>query len=91
MLGKFKNMFFRHEIALFWPQGYKDADIGHREVACATVQHPLVPVAVNLALQQDDVALLEGQLGRVLGIKVVQGLAGGVRIAYRCGHWRRSW
>lgn len=62
-------------------QGYDDARIRDGEVAGATVQHPLVPVAVDLALQEDDVALFEGQLGRVLGVKVVQGLAGGLRVA----------
>ena len=66
---------------LFMRQGHNDAGIGDWEVAGAPVQHSLVPVAVNLALEEDDVTLLEGQLCRVLSVKVVQGLAGGLRVA----------
>ena len=59
MNDNLKNRAF-HRDALFWLQGYEDGDVGHGEVACAAVEHPLVPVVVNHALQDDDVSLFEG-------------------------------
>ena len=36
---------------------------------------PFVPILVNLRLQEDDIVLFEGQLGRIFGLEVVKGLA----------------
>lgn len=42
------------------------------------MDHPLVPVLVDLVRQGDDVALLEAQLAVVLGLEVVEGFAAGL-------------
>lgn len=42
------------------------------------MDHPLVPVLVDLVGQGDDVALLEAQLAVVLGLEVVEGFAAGL-------------
>lgn len=49
-------------------------DVVEGEEARLAVQHPLVPVLVDLVGQRDDVALVEAQLSLVLGLKVVQRL-----------------
>lgn len=42
------------------------------------MDHPLVPVLVDLVGQGDDVALLEAQLAVVLGLEVIEGFAAGL-------------
>lgn len=49
-------------------------DVVEGKEARLAVQHPLVPVLVDLVGQCDDVALVEAQLPLVLGLKVVQRL-----------------
>lgn len=56
-------------------QGHQDVHVVDREEARVAVQHPLVPVIVDLVGQGDDVALLEAQLAFVLRVKVVEGAA----------------
>lgn len=53
-------------------------DVVEGEEARLAVQHPLVPVLVDLVGQRDDVALVEAQLSLVLGLKVVQRLTAGL-------------
>lgn len=49
-------------------------DVVEGKEARLAVQHPLVPVLVDLVGQRDDVALVEAQLSLVLGLKVIQRL-----------------
>ena len=50
---------------------------------------PFEPILVNLRLQEDDIVLFEGQLGRIFGLEVVKGLArrldGGGAVVSRAG------
>lgn len=56
----------------------EDLDVVEGKEARLAVQHPLVPVLVDLVGQRDDVALVEAQLALVLGLKVVQRLTAGL-------------
>lgn len=64
-------------------QRHQDVHIVDGEEARVAVQHPLVPVVVDLVGQRDDIALLEAQLALVLGVKVVEGAAAGL-VHRRC-------
>ena len=55
---------------LVW-QWNKDLDVVEREESRLPVQHPLVPVLVDLIGQGDNVALVEAQLALVLWIEVI--------------------
>jgi hypothetical protein len=51
--------------------------VSDREVTALAVTRSVVPVVVNLGLQEDCVSLLEAQLARVLCIKVVERVSRG--------------
>lgn len=63
---------------LLFGQRSDNTDIVDREVARLAIEAAVVPVLVDFCLQHDDVALLEAQLARRLGLEVVQGPAAGL-------------
>lgn len=62
---------------------HQDVHVVDWEEARVAVQHPLVPVVVDLVGQRDDIALLEAQLTLVLGVEVVECAAAGL-VHRRC-------
>lgn len=52
-------------------QGHQHLHIAEREEARLAVQHPLVPVLVDLVGERDEVTLSEAQLAIILGLKVI--------------------
>lgn len=59
-------------------EGHQDIHVVDGEEARLAVDHPLVPVVVDLVGEGDDVALFEAQLALVLGLKVVERSAAGL-------------
>lgn len=59
-------------------QRHQDVHVVDGEEARVAVQHPLVPVVIDLVGQRDDIALLEAQLTLVLGVEVVERAAAGL-------------
>lgn len=59
-------------------QRHQDVHVVDGEEARVAVQHPLVPVVIDLVGQRDDIALFEAQLTLVLGVEVVERAAAGL-------------
>lgn len=56
-------------------QRHQHLHIAEREEAGLAMQHPLVPVLIDLVGERDEVALAEAQLTIILRLKVIQRLA----------------
>lgn len=69
---------FAGAVGLLTREGHQDIHVVDGEEARLAVDHPLVPVVVDLVGEGDDVTLFEAQLAVVLGFKVVQRSAAGL-------------
>lgn len=73
-----KGSCFAGTAGLLMGEGHQDIHVVDGEEARLAVDHPLVPVVVDLVGEGDDVALFEAQLALVLGLKVVERSAAGL-------------
>lgn len=77
-------------------QRHDDVDVADREKSRFAMDHTLVPVLIDLIGQDDEVALLEAQLARVLRLEVIQRPAArlvqgslGICRGTVTAHWRK--
>lgn len=67
-------------------QRNQDIDIVDGEETRLAVDHPLIPVIINLIGQRDDVTFLKAQLTLVLWLKVIQSATAWlIQRSYRAG------
>lgn len=73
LLLLFVSLLLSSTLVLVW-QRDEHLHIVEGEEPRLAIQHPFIPVLVDLIGQGDDVTFVEAQLALVLGVKVVQSL-----------------
>lgn len=73
-----KGNWFAGTPGLLMREGHQDIHVVDGKEARLAVDHPFVPVVVDLVGEGDDVALFEAQFAVVLGFEVIERSAAGL-------------